>query len=189
MAIAAWSAWSVEWALEEKVSFNGYTSEISVNAGVSSLDIRTDLYSAWTRWTEREPQFLQAMRFSGLDPIPGGETGGTFFLMNGWKLVYDPRIVAVSGVLYSEDFDTPYYFLDGSPVYPATVAALVNSAVTYQNVVTGDISSVPTVAEIVTQVLAALNATTIPVDAKKMNGAIIEGTGEQGNPWRGEGVQ
>ena len=37
--------------------------------------------------------------------------------------------------------------------------------------------------------LAALNATTIPVDAKKMNGATIIGDGSIADPWRGVGVQ
>jgi hypothetical protein len=190
VTIAIWGAFGEEWALDEKVSFDGTRKFITVNSGVTSLSIRDDLYSAWVRYTEREPWASAAMRFSGGDPIPGGETGVTFFLTNGWKLRYDPTVVAVAGVMYSDDYDTAYWSLDGeSPVYPATVAALVNSAVSYQNVVTGDLSSVPTVAEIVTQVLAALNATTIPVDAKKMNGAIIQGTGAQGNPWRGEGVQ
>ncbi len=37
-------------------------------------------------------------------------------------------------------------------------------------------------------VLATLNATTIPVDAKKMNGATIIGDGSIADPWRGVGV-
>lgn len=38
-------------------------------------------------------------------------------------------------------------------------------------------------------VLAALNATTIPVDARKMNGGTIIGDGSEADPWRGYGVQ
>lgn len=34
-------------------------------------------------------------------------------------------------------------------------------------------------------VITALNATTIPVDAKKMNGATVAGTGQPGDLWRG----
>lgn len=33
--------------------------------------------------------------------------------------------------------------------------------------------------------LAALNATTIPVDTKKMNGATVLGVGTSGDKWRG----
>jgi hypothetical protein len=116
-----------------------------VNSGVVALDIRQDVYSAWIRWFEREEnqQFLPAMRFSGLDPIPGGFTGDTYFLINDWKLLYDPRKVAINGVLYSDDYETPYFFVeDESAVFPATVASLVNTAVTKENVVTGDLDSI-----------------------------------------------
>jgi hypothetical protein len=41
---------------------------------------------------------------------------------------------------------------------------------------------------IVASVLAALNATTIPVDMQKTNGAEIIGDGSEANPWRGVGV-
>ncbi len=144
MAALVWGAWGEEWALEEKVSFNGVTKRITVNEGVTEIDIRTDVYSAWVRWVVREAnsRFLQAMRYSGGDPVPGGETGVTFFLMNGWKLVYDPNKVAVSGVLYSEDYGTAYWSAQDLPIYPATVSALVNSAVSYQNVVTGNVDVV-----------------------------------------------
>lgn len=145
MSIVAWSAWGEEWALAEKVSFNGVTKRITVNSGVTALSIRDDVYSAWVRWLERDDnaRFLPAMRYSGGDPIPGGETGVTFFTTNGWKLEYDPNVVAISGVLYSDNYATPYWSATDQPIYPATVAALVNSAVSYQNVVTGDLSSVP----------------------------------------------
>lgn len=190
MAALVWGAWGEEWALTEKVSFNGSTKRITVNAGVTALDIRTDVYSAWVRWVAREAntRFLQAMRFSGGDPIPGGETGVTFFLMNGWKLELDPNVVAVSGVLYSEDYGTAYWSAQGLPIYPATVSALVNSAVSYQNVVTGDISTVPTSAQIVAAILAAAQATPIHADTKRMNGAQVFGTGQSGDAWRGQGV-
>ena len=46
-----------------------------------------------------------------------------------------------------------------------------------------------TQADIAAAVLAALNATTIPVDARKMNGATVTGDGSIADPWRGVGVQ
>jgi hypothetical protein len=207
----AWAAFGDEWALAEKVSFNGVTRRITVNSGVTALSIRDDVYSAWVRWVEREDnaRFLPAMRYSGGDPIPGGETGVTFFLFNGWKLEYDANVVAISGVLYSDNYATPYWSATDQPIFPATVSSLVNSAVSYQNVVTGTAltpeqtaaavwqaanrtltaSLDPNAAQIVAAVLAALQATTIPVDAKKMNGAEIIGDGSEADPWRGVGVQ
>lgn len=151
MAALLWGAWGAEWELAEKVSFNGTTKQITVNAGVTSIDIASDVYSAWVRWTSRERSYSPAMRYSGFDAIPGGRTGATFFLQNGWKLVYNPNNVAVAGVLYSADYGTAYWSSEGLPIYPATVSALVNSAVSVQNVVTGT-ASTPT--EIATAVWA-----------------------------------
>lgn len=141
----AWAAFGTEWALAEKVNFNGVTKRITVNAGVTALDIREDVYSAWIRWIELDDnaRFLPAMRVSGFDPIPGGFTGATYFMSNGWKLEYDANVVAIAGVLYSDNYATPYWSAADQPIYPATVSSLVNSAVVTQNVVTGDLSSVP----------------------------------------------
>jgi hypothetical protein len=137
--VIIWAAHGAEWALNEKVSFNGVTKRITVNAGVTALDIREDVYSAWVRWIEREDnaRFRVAMRVSGFDPIPGGFTGATYFMTNGWKLEYDPNTVAIAGVLYSDDYATPYWSAADQPIFPATVSSLVNSAVVTQNVVTG----------------------------------------------------
>lgn len=144
-ALGLWQAYGDEWLLYEKVAFDGPAKRIVVNENVTSLNIREDVYSAWVRWVERDDntKFLPAMRFSGGDPIPGGETGVTFFLANGWKLEYDANVVAIAGVLYSDNYATPYWSASDQPIYPATVAALVNSAVVTQNVVTGDLSTVP----------------------------------------------
>lgn len=194
-----WHYWAEEWAAAEKVSFNGVTKRIRVNAGVTTLDVAGDLYSAWVRWTERERQYLPAMRYSGYDPIPGGRTGATFFLRNGWKLEVNPNAVAVTGVLYSEDYGTAFWSEDDLPIYPATVSSLVNSAVSYQNVVTGTAASPaeiwahatrtltssldPTVETIVAQVLAALQATAIPANMVQVKGQIIGGSGSEADPW------
>jgi hypothetical protein len=185
--VIIWAAHGVEWALAEKVSINGVTKRFTVNAGVTTLSIREDVYSAWVRWVEREDnaRFFPAMRFSGGDPIPGGETGVTFFMVNGWKLEYDPNVVAIAGVLYSDDYATPYWSTTDQPIYPAVVSSLVNSAIVTQNVVTGDLSSVPSAAEIVAAILAAAQATPIYADTRKMNGAAVAGTGASGDPWRG----
>jgi hypothetical protein len=146
MSLATWSAFGDIWEEDGKVTFNGHARTINVNSDATSLDLRHDVYSAWVRWVSRNQnsRYLPALRYSGADPIPGGETGVTFFLMNNWKLCYDANAVAVAGVLYSEDYDTAFWSNDGTdPIYPATVSSLVNSAVSYQNVVTGDLSSVP----------------------------------------------
>ena len=47
----------------------------------------------------------------------------------------------------------------------------------------------PSAADIAAAVLAALNATTIPVNNTLINGAPVIGDGSEANPWRGVGVQ
>jgi len=110
--------------MSNHVTFDGSAKTITVSAGVAALDIQTQVYTDWVNWVPANAQFLPAMRFAGHDVIPGGETGGTYFLTNGWKLVYDPTITVISGILYSDDFATAYWTQGGSPLYPASVSAI-----------------------------------------------------------------
>lgn len=148
--MSLWYNWQSEWLLYEKVEFDGATRQIIIHSDVSELDIRNDVYSAWVRWMplRNNARWLQAMRYTGLDVIPGGQTGDVYFLRNGWKLIIDLNKVKVSGVLYSDDYTTAYYNSALNPLYPATVSALVNTVTNTQNVVTGDLSSVPTIQQI-----------------------------------------
>jgi hypothetical protein len=124
-----WQYWGEEWALNERVSFNGDTRSIYIHEGVTALDIRTHVYSAWVRWRARgNDHYTLAMRRTGFDPIPGGVTGDTYFLINEWKLYADLYDVKISGVLYSDDYDTAYYdTVTGRAVYPAEVSSVVNT--------------------------------------------------------------
>lgn len=112
-----------------KLSFDGSTKTITVLPGVATLSIRDDLWTEWITWQELNTHWPLAMRYSGLDPIPGGESGGIFFLMNGWKLVIDFTQTAVFGVLYSDNYNTAYWNSNGLAQYPAMVSALVNNVV------------------------------------------------------------
>ena len=47
---------------------------------------------------------------------------------------------------------------------------------------------IPTTEQIAAAVLAALQATTIPVNNTLINGAQVIGDGSEANPWRGVGV-
>jgi hypothetical protein len=76
-------------------------------------------------------KFMPAIRTTGLDPIGGGVyTGDVYFLINGWKLSIDLQKVKVTGVLFSDDYDTAYYTPSLAAQYPATVSALVNTVST-----------------------------------------------------------
>jgi hypothetical protein len=116
-----------------KVTFDGVTKVISVLSTVTSLDIRVDVYSAWVDWiaTADNLKYLPAIRVTGLDQIgPGVYTGDVYFLINGWKLSLDFTKVRVTGVLYSDDYETAYYTPGMVAQFPATVSALVNTVST-----------------------------------------------------------
>ncbi len=205
MAALVWGAWGAEWAQNKKVAFNGLARTITVNDDVTALDLQADVWSRWVDWAALpgNDYHTLAMRKTGYDTIPGGRSGLIYFLRNGWKLIVDLNRVRVSGVLYSDDFETAYWSADGQPVFPATVSALVNTATTVQNVVTGEALTPeqtaaavwqaaqrtltsepnPTAAQIVAAMLAALKATTIPVDTVKIKGQTIAGGGTEADPW------
>lgn len=132
MAALVWGAWSPDWALGNKVDFDGINKLIHVHPEVTALDIRQDVYSGWVDWVllRDNAKFLPAIRYTGFDPIGGGQyTGDTYFLINGWKLLIDLRKVKVSGVLYSDNYDTAYFIDANTAQYPATVSSLVNTVV------------------------------------------------------------
>lgn len=133
------------WELRHKVTFDGVEKLIIVNDNVSELDIRTEVYSAWIEWLELydNSKYLQAMRFTGLDPIGQGSfTGDSYFLINNWRLVVDLTKVKITGILFSDNYSTAYYSKNLVPQYPATVSSLVNTVTNTENVVTGNIEDV-----------------------------------------------
>ena len=76
---------------EQKVTFDGFNKIIIVNEGITELDFRVDVYSAWKEWTQDPNQvnakWEQALDVIGGDPLPGDRVlGTTFFLENGWRM-------------------------------------------------------------------------------------------------------
>lgn len=133
MAAGIWAAWGADWELNDKVSFDGINKIIYVHPEVTTLDIRADVYTSWVDWVVLydNMKFLPAIRYTGYDPIGGGQfTGDSYFLINGWKLSINLQNVKVTGVLFSDDYPTAYYTQDLIPQYPATVSALVNTVST-----------------------------------------------------------
>lgn len=128
-----WAAWSPDWSLYDKVDFDGINKIIYVHPEVTELDIRRDIYTSWVDWINLRDnvKFLPAIRVTGLDPIGGGVfTGDVYFLINGWKLSVNLQNVKITGVLYSDDFDTAYYTPSMVAQYPVSVSALVTTVST-----------------------------------------------------------
>lgn len=72
-----------------KVEFNGAQKLIIVNDGITSLDVKTDLYSDWKEWVQLtdNSKYVPAFESIGGQPIGGGLFAGSiFFLQNGWKI-------------------------------------------------------------------------------------------------------
>lgn len=104
--------------------------------------------------------------------------GGAFFyqadLINGYVLQFiGAGPFQVSGNLNGTIVPT------GVQVERKTSAAYTTTAVG---------GSGPSASDIAAAVIAAMAATTVPVDVKKMNGALVTGDGSVPDPWRGVGV-
>ena len=102
------------------------------------------------------------------------------FLLNGWRVrpLEASQTVIITGNL----------FVDGGGVPVVATLGNFNVSVQYtvpvqaQGISTSG-STGPSASDIATAVLAALNATTIPVNIQKVKGQAINGTGTEANPW------
>ena len=129
----------------QKVTFDGENKLVIVNADVSTISVKEDIYSNWKEWFQvrDNSKFLAAIRVSGGDPIGGGAyTGDVYFMINGWRIVVDHSCV-IDGVIYSDDFPSPFVPITGTQLVTNKVSSLVS-------VIAPQISgiTVPTVVEI-----------------------------------------
>lgn len=125
------------WALYHKVTFDAANKLIWVNYGVTELDWKEDVYSAWKEWMRLEshtenPAVLPAIRAIGGDDITSDgsrKVGTTFFLTNGWRLKPwggDYRL-SILGNVYTEEGEPIYVPVDGDYkiVIEQTLSSLV----------------------------------------------------------------
>lgn len=126
-----------------------------------------------------EPAIADA---SGKDALGSGVTTGiTVSLRSSWLLSFapGPYQATVSGGNLSDALAR--IANTGSP------QVLINSSAASTAVATSG-SSGPSAPAIAAAVVDSLNATTIPVDTRRMNGAPVVGDGSPANKWRGAGV-
>lgn len=102
-----------------KVTFNGNNKIIQIMTGVTSIDVKEDLYSAWKEWVleEDNSKWPEAMRSVGGDPLTAGRyLGSTYFLMNGWKMKpwSGHHTLVINGNIYSEDASNMFVAADGA---------------------------------------------------------------------------
>lgn len=120
------------WAWEDypgqKVVFDGPTKTILVSEGVTELDVKVDVYSAWKEWSIESPEqgkattWPLAMTAIGGQPITDEQNiGTTFFLENGWRIQpfasKNPYVLTVNGNLYTREVGgNPFNFAEGVSV-------------------------------------------------------------------------
>jgi len=83
-----WEPFSLYWENCHKVTFDGINKLILINEGVTCINFKVDVYSAWKEWVRIETNsgFTKAIQGIGGDPTPNGFIGATFFLENNWKI-------------------------------------------------------------------------------------------------------
>lgn len=117
----------------QKCIFDGENKLIYVNPNESIISIKEDVYSGWKEWVSvrDNSKFPPAIRTTGGDPIPGTNqfTGDTYFFINGWRFIID-HSVAIDGVIYSDDFPSPFVQVAGTQIVTNKVSSLVQTVTT-----------------------------------------------------------
>lgn len=111
----------------DNIFISGINKTITISYGLGTIDIEQDIYSVWKNWVMigDNAKWDQAMRSTGGDPLPGGQSlGATFFTMNGWRIVVQDG-VGISGNIFDEDGGEPFTALPGVALAKATVSTLV----------------------------------------------------------------
>ena len=113
-----WHQWQPYWLLFHKVTFDGENRLIMVNPGVTELDVKQDVYSDWKEWAllDDYSKWVPALRTVGGDPVTDIQSlGGTYFLINGWKMRSweGDHVLTVEGNLYSDDNLSPFIAVPG----------------------------------------------------------------------------
>lgn len=109
--------------------FDGINKLILIDPAASEISVREDIYSNWKEWTQvrDNSKFDPAIRTTGGDPVGGGEfSGDIYFLINGWRLLLSSS-ATINGVLFSDDFPSPYIQQPGTSLVTNRVSALVQT--------------------------------------------------------------
>jgi len=147
-----------------------------------------EVFSRWEDWMllSDNAKYLPAFRHAGGDDLGGGLFIPNYlFLLNGWRVrpMEASHTLIITGNLFVEGGGVPVVQTLGN--YNVSVQYTV--PVQAQGIATSG-SSGPSASEIAEAVVAALNATAIPVDVQKMNGSTLLGAGTESDKWRGAGV-
>lgn len=160
------------------ITFDGATSRIILDSSSTSA---AEIWSRWVDWYADNSNWLPAMRQAGGDSLGGGLAIPPYiFLLNGWRVrpMESNHLLVLTGNLYVDGGGQPVVQTIGN--YNVSVQYTV--PVQAQAFSTAG-STGPTPAEIALAVMAAINATTIPVNTKKINDVDVGGSGTELDPW------
>lgn len=121
--------WQEDWLLYHKVVFDGINRLIIINPGEPVISVKNDIYSSWKEWARLRDnaKFLPAVRTTGGDPIGGGQfTGDSYFMTNSWR-VYVSDATEINGVLYSDNYPSPFVTAPEANIVRSTVSSLAQS--------------------------------------------------------------
>jgi len=137
----------------QKVNFDGRNKVIIVHEGVTELDIKADIYSAWKEWIRVSPEYPYASSWKQAISAIGGEplndtlsVGATFFLENNWRIQpfasKSPYVLTVNGNIFTREIGgNPFLFAEGvsvnltrSNIVDQLVASAAISEADYQNI-------------------------------------------------------
>jgi len=116
----------------QKVTFDGANKRILINYGVTSIDVQIDLYSNWKEWVQYRDnsQYPQAFSKTGGTTTPIGSIGGTYFLLNGWKIKpwQGNYTLDIDGNMFSIDGSDPFVDAEGT-TFKVTIRQRVSNIV------------------------------------------------------------
>jgi hypothetical protein len=115
-----------------KVTFDGANRRIYVNNGVTDLNIKLDVYSAWKNWVllSDNAKYPQALRTIGGDPIgPGLFLGDYYFLQNNWQIETSEIIVA-TGNIFNDVPGLPVWVINPGGGVTNLVSSLTTTVLT-----------------------------------------------------------
>lgn len=144
----------------------------------------TELYSRSADWlaTGDNAKYGAVFRQVGGDDLGGGlSIPPYFFLQGAWRVrpMEASHNLTITGNLFVEGGGVPVVQTLGD----FNVSVQYTVPVQAQGIATSG-STGPTASAIAAEVIAALNATTIPVNVKAINSTLIAGGGTSGNEWR-----
>lgn len=122
--------WSEDWLLYHKVVFDGINKLVIIVPGEDEVDVKVDIYSSWKEWVRLRDnaKFEPAIRVSGGDPITGTAlaTGDVYFMISGWR-IYISDTCKITGVIYSDDYPSPFTLAGDAKLVTNSVSNLVQS--------------------------------------------------------------